>query len=151
MIDADLQHPPELLRQMYGKILEGYDVVVASRYTRGGSVKGLTLPRKMISIGGTALAHLFLPKTREVKDVLSGFFMIKREVLGKVNLRPVGYKILLEVLVRGNYASVHEVPYHFEHRKNEKSNFSPKVVVDYLGHLSRLVCCRSAATKDAET
>jgi dolichol-phosphate mannosyltransferase len=143
VIDADLQHPPELLLAMYKKIIEGYDLVVASRYVEGGGVmKTFGLSRQFLSRAATALAHFLLPKTKGVNDVLSGFFMFKKKVLDGVELEPIGYKILLELLVKGNYSKVYEVPYIFESRKNGKSNLGFKEIKDYLFQLRMLIKIR---------
>ncbi len=138
VLDADLQHPPELLLTMLEKIVEGYDIVVASRYVKGGVMEKFGLRRQILSRGATMLAHLFLPKTRGVRDVLSGFFMINRQVLDSVDLKPIGYKILLEILVKSNYKRVCEVPYTFVSRKQGRSNLGVKEIKEYLIHLSRL-------------
>ena len=143
VIDADLQHPPELLLAMYKKITEGYDLVVASRYVEGGGMmKTFGLSRQIISRTATALTHFILPKTKVVNDVLSGFFMIKKNVLEGVMLEPIGYKILLELLVKGNYGKVYEVPYIFESRKSGKSNLGFKEIKDYLIQLRMLIKIR---------
>lgn len=86
VMDADLQHPPELLPKMYMKIMEGYDLVVASRYVKGGRVEGWSLARMRISWGATKLAHIFLPSTRGVKDVMSGYFILRRSILEHTKL-----------------------------------------------------------------
>ena len=62
------------------------------------------------------LAYLLVPATRKIKDPLSGFFLLKREVVEGVKLMPTGYKILLEVLVRGRAKEVAAVPYIFRER-----------------------------------
>lgn len=148
VMDADMQHPPELLAEMIEKIIEGADLTIASRYTSGGSTKGLCLYRKILSRAATALAHLLLPETRNVKDVLSGFFMVKRKVIGGAKLDPIGYKILLEILVKGNYSKVCEVPYVFETRKNGKSNLSLEEILKFAIHIHRLLRIRRARKKE---
>jgi dolichol-phosphate mannosyltransferase len=147
VLDADMQHPPELLVKMHEKIIEGADVVIASRYTSGGGTNGWRLSRKIISRFATTLAHLLLPKTRGVKDVLSGFFMIKAKVISGTKLDPIGYKILLELLVKGNYSKVCEIPYLFEKRKNGKSNLSLKEIMKFAIHLYRLFLNRKVPCK----
>lgn len=142
VMDADMQHPPELLAKMYEKIVEGADLVIASRYTKGGGTNGWRLSRKIISRFATALAHLLLPETRNIKDVLSGFFMVKRKVINKATLDPIGYKILLEILIKGNYVYACEVPYLFETRKNGKSNLSLKEILKFAIHVKRLLRSR---------
>lgn len=139
VMDADLQHPPELLSRMYTKICEGYDLVVASRYAKGGVIEGLSLRRRIVSKGATFLAHVLLPKTRKVRDVVSGFFMLRRDVIKEVRLNPVSFKILLEIIVRGNYSSVSEVPYTFVPRKRGKSHLNLRELWNYIIHIYRLL------------
>jgi len=139
VMDADLQHPPELLPEMYGKISDGYDLVVASRYVEGGKIEDLGLGRRIVSRGATALAHFLLPGSRRVRDVVSGFFMLKRDVIEDVELKPVGYKILLEIVVRGKYDSVAEVPYTFKPRRSGKSSLSLREIWNYMVHIWRLL------------
>ena len=139
VMDADLQHPPELLPEMYGKISDGYDLVVASRYVEGGEIEGLGLGRRIVSRGATALAHFLLPGSRRVRDVVSGFFMLRRDVIEDVELKPVGYKILLEIVVRGKYDSVAEVPYTFKPRRSGKSSLSLREIWNYMVHIWRLL------------
>lgn len=139
VMDADLQHPPELLPELYANIRDGCDLVLASRYVKGGQIEGLGLGRRIASKGAGALAHFALPKTRRVRDVVSGFFMFRREVIENVALRSIGYKILLEIVVRGEYGSVVEVPYAFKPRRTGKSNLSLGEVWNYMVHIWRLL------------
>lgn len=147
VMDGDMQHPPELLAEMYAKIIDGADLVIASRYTNGGGTNGWRLYRKIISRGATALTHLLLPETRNVRDILSGFFMIKRDVISEAELDPIGYKILLEILVKGHYSTVCEIPYVFEKRKNGKSNLNLKEILKFAIHICRLFRSKIIARK----
>ena len=139
IMDADLQHPPELLPRMYKMIDCGCDFVVASRYVDGGRIKDWSLSRRILSKVALTLAHILLPKTRKVKDVLSGFFMLKREAIEDAMLNPVGYKILLELVVRGRYNSIEEVPFTFRVRKRGKSNLDLREIWNFLVHIFRLL------------
>ncbi len=139
VMDADLQHPPEVLTQMVKEIDNGAELVVASRYVTGGSSEGWGLTRKVISKGATLLAHLFLPQTRCVKDPMSGFFAFRRYIISGKDLKPVGYKILLEILVLGKYQKVAEVPYSFKLRSHGKSKLGLRQEVDYLRHIFDLM------------
>jgi dolichol-phosphate mannosyltransferase len=132
VIDADLQHPPELLPRMLEKINEGHDIVVASRYIEGGSIEGWSPLRRIISKGAVKLAQLLLPSLRTLRDPVSGYFMFKREVFeGMKVLKPSGFKILLEVLARGKYSSVAEIPYTFRSRVKGKSKLILKEIIGY--------------------
>ena len=138
VIDADLQHPPEFIQDLLNAIRGGADVAIASRYIPGGGIEGWTLTRKIISKGAKLPANLLLTSARKIKDPLSGFFLFKKKVVEGTVLSPTGYKILLEVLVRGNANTVVEVPYTFKERERGKSNLTAKEQINYLKHLSRL-------------
>ncbi len=139
VLDADLQHPPELIPRMLEKALEtGADVVVASRFVPGGGCDGLPPHRKLVSFGAKVLAYILVPRSRHVRDPMSGFFLVHRRVLEGVDLSPIGYKILLEILAKGRYAKVVEVPYRFEERKRGESKLGWKQILDYLRHVLKL-------------
>jgi len=138
VMDADLQHPPELLPKLLEKAREGYDIVVASRYVEGGGIEEWGFWRRLISRGATLLAHTLLPRTRGVKDPMSGFFVFRRGVVEGIELNPIGYKLLLEVLVKGRYEKVIEVPYVFKVRKRGKSKLGLKDILEYVMFLAKL-------------
>ena len=138
VIDADLQHPPEAIPALVEAIRGGADVAIASRYVEGGNIEGWSTKREVISKGAKILATILLPSTREIKDPLAGFFLFKRKVIDGAVLTPTGYKILLEVLVRGNASHVEEVPYTFKERERGESNLTFREQLNYLKHLSRL-------------
>lgn len=133
VMDADLSHPPEKIPEMV-KALENADVVVGSRMAEGGGVKDWPLARKLISTGATLLAR---PLT-SVSDPMSGFFFIRRRVIDGVVLNPMGYKILLEILVKGSYSNVAEVPFVFLDRQTGESKLNMRIQLQYLAHLLKL-------------
>ncbi|AEG16109.1 Dolichyl-phosphate beta-D-mannosyltransferase [Desulfofundulus kuznetsovii DSM 6115] len=139
VMDADLQHPPEVLPRLLESIEKGNDLVIASRFVPGGEDGGLTPFRRMISLTARVIGRLALKKVRPVNDPLSGFFMLKKEVIEDVPLSPLGWKILMEVLVRGRYHRPAEVPYVFERRRSNHSKMNLTEQVNYLRHLVRLV------------
>ncbi len=139
VMDADLQHPPEVLPDLIKKIADGRDMVIASRYVPGGGCENWSLSRRIISKGAIALCHLFLPMTRRVSDPVSGFFMFRKELIRDAKLDPTGYKIMLEILVMAKPESIAEVPYTFVTRKAGKSKLSFKQERDYLKHLFSLM------------
>jgi dolichol-phosphate mannosyltransferase len=132
VMDADLQHPPELLPLMYQWVERGNSLVVASRYVRGGRATGLSTFRRFVSSCAVKLSHLLLPKVRGIKDPVSGFFMLRREVVDRVKLNPTGFKVLLEILVEGKYGSVMELPYTFESREKGRSKLDLREVLRYI-------------------
>jgi len=138
VIDADLQHPPEEIPALLEAIRGGADVAIASRYVEGGSIEGWSAKREIISKGAKLLATILLPSLRKIKDPLAGFFLFKRKVIDGAVLTPTGYKILLEVLVRGNASQIAEVPYTFKERERGKSNLTLGEQLNFLRHLSRL-------------
>jgi len=138
VMDADLQHPPEKIVEMLDKIKEGADIVVGSRYIPGGEIERWSFKRKFYSKGARAIAYLLLPKSREVKDPLSGFFMLRREVIEGVELNPIGYKILLEILIKGRYKKAEEVPIIFRDRERGESSLVFNEYGKYTKHLLRL-------------
>ena len=139
VMDADLQHPPEVIPALLSKTENGADIVIGSRYVEGGGMKGWGLTRRIISAGAIILAHLLLPTTRMVKDPMSGLFAFKRAGLAGARLAPKGYKILLEILMEGDFRSAAEVPYMFANRSGGQSKLNAKQQIEYLKHLSSLM------------
>lgn len=139
VMDADLQHPPEVIPKLVEAVEKGADIAIASRYVKGGKVENWYWWRKLISKGAIMIGRVALPKIRGVKDPVSGFFALKREVVEGVELNPVGFKILLEVLIKGKYKKVVEVPFTFGLRNFGESKLSNKQILNYLRHLYRLM------------
>ncbi len=139
VMDADLQHPPEVVPDLIKAIEEGADIAVASRYIEGGGCQGWSLTRKLISRGAIFLAHLLLPATRQVNDPMSGFFMFKKDVVTNARLNPAGFKILLEILMIGKFRNVTEVPFTFVTREKGESKLNARQQVDYLKHIYSLM------------
>ncbi len=141
VIDADLQHPPEILPRMLARALSRRaDVVVASRFVAGGSAAGLgSLSRRLISQATRWFARLlFHERLWPVQDPGSGFFIIRRDLLRGVELRPIGYKILMELLMRTSWNVLEEVPYAFEDRAGGTSKATLKQGMLFLRHALRL-------------
>ncbi|MFH1640205.1 MAG: glycosyltransferase family 2 protein [Chloroflexota bacterium] len=147
VMDADLQHPPEILPSLIQKIENGQDIVVASRYVPGGGCEGWALTRKIISKGAILLAHILLPGSRMCHDPMSGFFMLRRSTIEKAQLSPTGYKILLEILLMGNYRTLAEVPFTFVARTHGESKLSAKTQKEYLKHLLSLMRRKGEITR----
>lgn len=144
VMDADLQHPPELLPELVCAVLaDGADISIASRYCAGASsdaTDGLDGPwRRLVSRACRWLVWLVRPRLWRVRDPLGGFFVFRRSVIRGVVLRPTGYKILLELLARGHWRRVVEVPYRFAPREAGTSKSELRQGVIFLRHLLRLV------------
>lgn len=141
VMDADLQHPPALLATLLDTAERaGADVVIASRYVAGGSAHGLSNGvRHALSQGLGLLARLAFPRrVGPVRDPMSGYFLVRRAALDGVRLRPLGYKILLEVLVRCRPRRVREVPYHMAARHAGRSKAGLRQGAEFVAHLIRL-------------
>ncbi len=138
VMDGDLQHPPALLPRMLAQADEGMDLIVPSRFIPGGCDGGLFLHRKLVSLVARGLAWLLLPRTRPFSDPTGGFFMLRREVLSGWSFDGGSWKILIEIMVRGNFSRVAEIPYHFRARDLGTSKMTAAAQIDYIRHLLRL-------------
>lgn len=138
VMDADLQHPPELLPAMVKVAVNGgYELVIASRYVSGGSIKGWGLMRRIASLIATLIARALLSRVRSIKDPLSGYFLLRSEVIKRSlgALNPRGFKILLEILVKCDVKRMKELPYTFVPRKRGKSKLNIIEVANYMRHV----------------
>lgn len=139
VMDADLQHPPMALRYMYCAMRRGADICVPSRFIPGGSDGGLDFYRKFVSGTARYIGKIFLPCLWRISDPTSGLFMLRRGVLEDADLRPVGWKILIEVLAMCRYSKVTEVPYTFCDRNAGESKLSKKVTLEYIKQVFGLI------------
>ncbi|HVW33524.1 MAG TPA: polyprenol monophosphomannose synthase [Acidimicrobiia bacterium] len=140
VMDADLQHPPEVLADLFAAGESGpADIVCATRNVSGGGRDGLGATRDLISKSFTTFARRAFPRRlRGVSDPMSGFFLVRRSALDPEALHPTGFKILLEILVRTRGLRRTEVGYEFAARYAGDSKASLKQGVVYLRHLARL-------------
>jgi dolichol-phosphate mannosyltransferase len=139
VMDGDLQHPPAVAPRLVAAINKGADFAVASRYAVGGRELGLSNRwRQLASWGSSKLSQTLLPAARKTTDPLSGFFAFRRALITGSRLQPVGFKILLECLVRGDGTLVVDVPYTFDRRLRAASKASIMEGVRFLLHLLRL-------------
>ncbi|MFE1441047.1 glycosyltransferase [Streptomyces sp. NPDC058739] len=149
VIDADLQHPPELIPALvaHGEA-SGAELVVASRYAAGGDRAGLDGGyRRLVSSGSTLVAKSLFPRALGgLTDPMSGFFAIRREAVERASagtgpeegLQPLGYKILLELAVRCRPRGIAEVPYAFGERHAGESKSTAREGLRFLRHLVTL-------------
>ncbi|MFF2845235.1 glycosyltransferase [Streptomyces sp. NPDC058001] len=138
VMDGDLQHPPSLVPELVaaGESASA-TLVVASRYTKGGSRAGLAGGyRVAVSRASTWLTKGLFPRSlRGISDPMSGFFAIRRSAVTADALKPLGYKILLELAVRCRPRTVHEVPFVFQDRFAGESKSSVSEGLRFLRHL----------------
>ena len=148
VMDGDLQHPPQMVRELSTVVLSGaYDLAIASRYIANASNSGLDgTRRRVVSRISIALTHFLVPPTREIRDPMSGFFAIARESLVGVELHPHGFKILMEVLARSGKLRVAEVPFRMSPRLGGRSKASWREGMSFLRHSGRLVRSRVASS-----
>ena len=133
-MDADLSHDPKYLPSFIENIKE-YDLVIGSRYVKGGGVVNWSLLRKFISFGGSTYARTILGIS--IKDVTGGFKCFKREVLEAIDLDGIisaGYAFQIEMNYRTILKGfkVKEVPIIFEDRVAGKSKMSKKIFIEAL-------------------
>ena len=139
VMDADFSHPPDDLPNLY-RALErtGVDAVVGSRYVPGGGVEHWPVSRRLLSRAACLLARPLTP----VRDATSGFFLVRREAIRDVQIHAGGFKICLELLLRGHARSVAELPYVFVDRTSGKSKMNLKEAAGYLRQLRLLALHR---------
>ncbi len=134
VMDADLQHPPYILRDMYVALAVGEaDICIPSRFIPGGSDGGLNLYRSFVSGTARYMGKIVLPCLRKLTDPTSGLFMFKREIMqGAYEMKPIGWKIMIEVLATCTFKKIIEIPYSFQNRVSGESKLSSKVTMQYI-------------------
>jgi dolichol-phosphate mannosyltransferase len=141
VMDGDLQHPPELVPRLVeeGRCADA-DMVVATRYADGGTGAGLANAyRKLVSRSSTVVTRLMFPRAlAAVSDPMSGFFAVRRSAVAVDELRPTGFKIMLEMIVRSSPRRIVEVPFEFRERLAGESKSSVRQGVHFLRHLAAL-------------
>ncbi|MBP9732119.1 MAG: FkbM family methyltransferase [Candidatus Magasanikbacteria bacterium] len=121
VMDADFSHDPQILNALL-RSLETHDIAIGSRFTIGSTVEKWEWWRKILSQAGVIIARAITG----VHDPLSGYFFFNRDVIKNTDLTVSGYKILLEILVKGTFSRVHELPYNFRVRKFSTSKLNSK-------------------------
>lgn len=135
VIDGDLSHPPAMLPRMLAAMrAHDADVVIGSRYIAGGGTRNWGIGRLLMSRAACLMARGVTP----VRDATSGFFLIRRDLAGTVKISAGGFKICLELLVRGRPRTVVEVPYVFEGRTAGESKMNLREALGYLDQLKDL-------------
>lgn len=138
VMDSDLSHPPDVIPKMIQELQDSQcDIVIASRYVSGGAIIGWPFKRRVISKGATKIAQYGL-SMRAVDDPMSGFFALKRRIIEGIEFDAIGYKILLEILVKSRRPNIKEVPYTFTNRRSGLSKLDNRVILDYVKAVWRL-------------
>jgi dolichol-phosphate mannosyltransferase len=138
IMDADLSHPPDVIPRIIAELnTNPGSIIVASRYVDGGRVVGWPFKRRLLSTGASKLARHGLD-VRDVKDPMSGFFALPRELIEDISIDTKGYKILLEILVKNKGVPVKEIPYTFTDRMSGKSKMDKNVILNYAAAVWQL-------------
>jgi len=134
VMDADLSHPPEVVPALVDAVVGGADLAVGSRYVRGGGTADWPLRRRVVSRVACILGNLLVP----VRDATSGFFALRRAAIDDVRLNAIGFKIGFEVIARGRFRKIVEVPYVFRDREHGASKFGRREIAQYLVQLGQV-------------
>src|SRR5215469_7932032 len=138
-MDADFSHDINILPKMVEALASGqYGLAIGSRYVKGGGITNW--PKRRI-ITSRVACWLARPLTN-VKDITSGYFLVKREALDGVELDPIGFKIGLEVVAKAHYGRALEIPYVFTDRIVGESKLNQKEIFNYLKQLRKLYTAR---------
>ena len=135
VMDADLSHDPTIIPRMVELLQENKaQVAIGSRHVKGGGSDNWPLIRRIIS--GTAIMMGRI--VTDVRDVTSGYFCFKREIINNIEINPIGFKIGLEIFVKGNYEHFVEVPFIFRDRLHGQSKLGKGEIFNYIKHLIAL-------------
>jgi dolichol-phosphate mannosyltransferase len=135
VMDADFSHPPSLVPRMHAVFhATGADVLVASRYVPGGRTPNWPWSRRLMSRAACLAARPLSP----IRDAASGFFLIRRTIAQSVTIKAGGFKICLELIVRGWPGRLVEIPYQFDDRELGESKMSYREAAGYLVQLRDL-------------
>lgn len=151
VMDADMQHPPDLLPELHRAILGGHDLVIGSRYAAGGGLQGWNPVRKLLSAAAVRMTRPLQHKGIQARDPMSGFFLVRRRCIDGIPFQKTGFKLLLEILVRGRVRSVQEIPFMFGHRHAGRSKAGIRVALDYFALLSRLYRERCGLSRQTDS
>lgn len=138
VMDADLQHPPELLPELVAAMVSGCDLAIASRYATGGELGSWNPLRKLLSAAAVWVTWPIQKSGLRARDPMSGFFLVRRDCLRGLPFQQSGFKLLLEILVRARISSIREVPFTFGRRLRGSSKANPKIALEYGCLLARL-------------
>ena len=132
VMDADLQHPPVYVPDIIRRLEKECELVVASRYMEGGGVSGWSMFRLFESKVALWIGKILLPPLRKTSDPMSGFFGVKKKYLLNPRIKPRGFKLLVEVLVKNPGIKICDVPYVFRSRLKGESKLGIRTILDYI-------------------
>lgn len=137
-INADFQHPPRVLGEMI-ELTRNADIVVGSRFCPGGSTGDWPQDRLLMSRAAFQAGKLMLPEVFSgLTDPLSGLYLFRRTVIEGIELTPIGFKTLIEILVKGRGGKLAECPYEMQSRQSGTSKATIKSSLAFLKQLQRL-------------
>jgi dolichol-phosphate mannosyltransferase len=137
VMDSDFSHPPQIIPRMLEILKQPhYDIVIASRYVKGGTITNWSTKRKIISKIATQIAKRGLGI--KTADPMSGFFAFKKNILHGLKFDAIGYKMLLEILVKTRGVNVKEIPYNFSDRRFGSSKLDASIFFDYARSIWKL-------------
>ena len=135
VMDADLSHDPEIIPRLVAPLEENKaQVSIGSRHVKGGGSENWPLIRRFISKTAIIMGRI----VTNVRDVTSGYFFLRKEVIDGVDINPIGFKIGLEIFVKGNYEHFIEIPFIFKDRRFGNSKLGKGEVINYIKHLFAL-------------
>ena len=138
-MDADFSHDAKIVPRMVRALQdEGYGLAIGSRYVPGGGISNWPKRHIITSRVAIALAQPLTP----IRDITSGYFLVKRAALDGVELDPIGFKIGLEVIAKAHYGRAIEVPYVFTDRVAGTSKLNQNEILNYLKQLGRIYAAR---------
>ncbi|MBI5085709.1 MAG: polyprenol monophosphomannose synthase [Acidobacteria bacterium] len=137
-INADFQHPPAVLPALLEQMNRA-DLAIASRFAEGGGLGDWAAHRRLNSRIAHTLGRVLLPHAfRRTSDPLSGCYLVRRDAISGVELHPLGFKTLMEILVRGRIRTIGECSYEMRARKMGRSKLRARHWFDFFFHLLRL-------------
>lgn len=135
VMDADFSHDPAIVPELIGSIKrDECELAIGSRYVRGGGITNWPWRRRFTSRVAISLARPLTP----LHDITSGYLFCRRSVIDGITLDPIGFKIGLEVIVKGKYKKAKEVPYVFTDRTHGSSKLNGSEIFNYLKQLRKI-------------
>jgi dolichol-phosphate mannosyltransferase len=138
VMDADFQHPPELLPKLVAAVFSGCDLAVGSRYIADGRLGQWNPLRKLASAVAVLITGPIQRLGLRASDPMSGFFLVRRDCLRGIPFQQSGFKLLLDILARARISSVREIPFTFGQRRRGRSKANLRVALEYCRLLARL-------------